>query len=363
MIKCKNKDLTPLLGFLLRAIQQAPSADNSQPWHCFWDGKVLFLVYDSNRAGNGVFGPESQATLLAIGGVIEHIKQAAKSINILLSIDLTPTTFRGEHCYCQITVDEKVELPPGIDSNDFAFLNRHTNRLGFKSGSISKDIIEKVSGESEQQAKAAIFNDRKQIMQIAGLVFNASKVRFQTKTLHEWLSGSLRFGDEGEIVGDGLDINTIDLPPGGKAFMRFIRPWKVMSFLNSFGVYWVMAKIDSMPVAQAPVVVAVTSPSTYIGAIEAGQLISRIWIDLNEKGIAVHPYYVISDQLQRYEGDLVADDLVRTVDSLVKETKTFFGLNDGETLQILLRIGYPKKQPVCSKRLPMEMIFTDVSTE
>lgn len=361
MTTCKNKDLT--LSVLLKAIQQAPSADNSQPWHCFWDGKALFLVYDSSRVDGAVFGPESQATLLAMGGVIEHIKQAAESIAVSLSIDFSQETYRGAHCYCRITFDKKEKVMADADMTGFPVFKRHTNRLGFKSSPIPLDIINKINQESEQSAQASLFDNQNSIKKIAAFVFEASKVRFQTKALHEWLSGSLRFGDRNETTGDGLDINTIDLPPGGKLFMRFISPWPRMSFLNRFGVYQIMAKIDSVPIERAPAVVAVTAPSTHQGAIEAGQLISRIWIYLNEQGVAVHPYYVISDQLQRYEENLVPDHLVPKVGRLWEKVRTFFDLSGEETVQILLRIGYPEKEPVHSKRLPLEVIFTDVSSD
>lgn len=362
MTECKNKDLTPF-GVFLKVIQQAPSADNSQPWHCFWDGQSLFIVFDTKRAGGALFGVESQATLLAIGGVVENIKQAAESLNVSLSIDLTPTIYQEEHCYCRITFNGEEPLSADMDEVKLAILNRHTNRLKFKSSLIPKDVIEKISEASEQEAKAFAFDDKNEVKQIADLVFEASKVRFQTKALHEWLSGSLHFGDKGEVAGEGLDINTIDLPLGGQAFMRFIRPWKVMSFLNKFGVYQVMAKIDSMPISRAPAIVAVTAPETYQGSLEAGQLISRIWGYLNEQGIAVHPYYVVSDQLQRYKKGLVPAHMEKNVGHLVKEAETFFRLGDVKSLQILLRIGYPEKEPVFSKRLPLDVIFTDVSSD
>ncbi|MBK6602138.1 MAG: hypothetical protein IPG28_11430 [Betaproteobacteria bacterium] len=35
--------------FLVRAGQQAPSADNSQPWHFVWDGKCLSVHLDPVR--------------------------------------------------------------------------------------------------------------------------------------------------------------------------------------------------------------------------------------------------------------------------------------------------------------------------
>lgn len=54
--------------FLVTAGLQAPTADNSQPWHFSWDGSCLALSYDADRVSGLTFPSNDPATLLSVGG-------------------------------------------------------------------------------------------------------------------------------------------------------------------------------------------------------------------------------------------------------------------------------------------------------
>jgi hypothetical protein len=182
-------------------------------------------------------------------------------------------------------------------------------------------------------------------------------VRFQIQEVHEWLAKSFRFNTKPEDpYGEGLDVNTIDLPPGGRWFLRLISSWQRMHWLNKLGMYKAMAMIDSQPIGQAPALVAIVGPDSYKDNIAAGQLMNRAWIDLNAQDVAVHPYYVITDQLQRLKDNKIPEHLIRQVSTLENDTRQILRLQEGEILHMLFRIGYPSKTPVKSKRLPLQRV-------
>jgi hypothetical protein len=103
-------------------------------------------------------------------------------------------------------------------------------------------------------------------------------------------------------------------------------------------------------------VIALIGGSTPKDIIEAGRLLTRVWIDLNSRGIAVQPYYVVSDQLQRRLEGKVPPHLLCQVDKLNEQIVTQFNLSTSQRLHILLRIGYSTKDPVRSKRLPIDRV-------
>jgi hypothetical protein len=121
--------------------------------------------------------------------------------------------------------------------------------------------------------------------------------------------------------------------------------------------------IDALPVGKAPVMVAIVGPKSFRGTLAAGQLMNRAWIALNAQDIAVHPYYVVSDQLQRRQSGEVPQALSKQADAIFASAQQLFQPSCDEALHMLLRVGYPKKTPVLSKRLPLEAVCSGIKCD
>jgi len=348
--------------FLVTAALQAPLADNSQPWHFTWDGTYLDLSYDTDRVSGLTFRADDPATLLSVGGVIENLTQVAGYLGLCIQHEeMSETDLRvGTYFRLRLEPKELAELPR--DCDDLPLFHRHTNRLPFKHSPLPDDITAWMTNGQELDARASLITNQEEIRGIAGLVRSASEIRFQTREVHDWLAKSLRFSPREVKCGDGLDVETLDLPPGGGLFLKFISDWRRMAFLNRFGIFRMLSMIDSAPVGKAPALVAISSPTGAVQVVAAGQLLTRIWTRLNAEGIAVHPYYVIPDQLQRLRQSRIPDYLVNQARNLEYQGDRTFGLKENSMeLRMLLRIGYPKKKPVRSRRLPLDTVFTDIS--
>lgn len=88
--------------------------------------------------------------------------------------------------------------------------------------------------------------------------------------------------------------------------------------------------------------------------LAAGRLLERLWIKLNEEGIAVHPYFVLADQLYRLRTGLISKQFQAPVTQLAGRVSEFLG-SGNETVYMLLRVGIAKiNNPVRSRRLPAE---------
>ncbi len=349
---------------LASAAAASPSADNSQPFRYRWDGRRLHLRYDHHRVGGKTFAPGDPATLLSAGCAIGNILQLGDGIGIPpLSWQLPEKGFdEGDYGYADLpSLDEP---GPGFDKVAHPLFDRHTNRFPFRKQRIPEPLKEWITAEREEAASACVIDTADGIREAATLVRSASEIRFQIREAHEWLARSLRFSPADAARGDGLDIRTLALPPGGAWFLRTVSDWRRMAFLNRFGVYRALAITDAGPVARAPALVAITSPPSGRQIIAAGRLLVRIWTRLNSEGIAVHPYYVISDQLVRLDQGRMPEHLIDRARMLEQRaSRAFPGGGGGERIRMLLRIGYPTRKPPRSRRLPLELVFTDQPAE
>ena len=250
------------IKILLRAARAAPSADNSQPW-CFSLGERMFSVaFDSERAGDCFFGPTSPATLLAVGGLLENIRETARVLGIDVQIeDLIDSPTVG-FPYLKVHLRQPFKEPI---PEDLAVFARHTNRFAFHSHAIDSGILQLISSLQEAPARLCVISDTDQIKKISKLVTTASEIRFQIREIHLWLMRSLRFSEDEVAKGDGLDINTLSLPPGGIVLLRFLSDWKRMEAFNRFGAYKFMAREEAKLINKAPALVAVIAPRKIVG--------------------------------------------------------------------------------------------------
>ena len=88
---------------------------------------------------------------------------------------------------------------------------------------------------------------------------------------------------------------------------------------------------------------------------------TRLWTNLNLQGIAVHPYYVVTDQINRLREGTVAAGFESQIAGVNEHMCRLLELQPAETLHMILRVGYPKAQPLRSRRLPLEAVFIDSS--
>jgi len=334
----------------------APSADNSQPWTFNWDGKELTVAYRQCNQEHSVFSAGSHATLLSAGSAVELIDSAlaANSVSADWRWPSNPTI---GHPYVSVQFQDS---PAGFEAPEGA-LQRHTNRFPFRRDPLPSALMGGIQQMHEGGNRVVPVTDKERKTRIISLDRICSEARFCTRELLEWLTDSLRYTPREVEVGDGLDVRTLALPPGGSLFMRFISDWRRMRFLNRLGVYKIIAISEVSLLPAAPALICIAGPSGTRGAIDAGRLMTRLWMHLNLNGIAVHPYYVVTDQINRLHEGKVAAGFASKIGEVEKQTRELLKLKPAEMLHILLRVGYPKTQPLRSRRLPLDALFVDNS--
>ena len=347
--------LSELARFLVEAAHRAPSADNNQPWHFHVDRDRLTIRFDQARCGTHGFGPNAHATLIAMGAVIENVIQAAEAAQLEISCDMASGNFAESH-YFQAQFDPVAALP--AEARQHPIFSRYTNRAPYKQEPLPEDLQVLISSMAESSAQVMLLTQPEEIREVARIIELASRVRFQTREIHEWLGDSLRFTHKDVERGDGLDVATLELPPGGGLLLQLTKDWQRMALLNRVGAYKLFAAIEAAAIRKAPAMLVITGAEGAAEAVAAGRLMERVWLALNGEGVAVQPYYVVPDQLQRVRLNAVPRQLIDSVTQVSESVAEVLGASD-LLPHMMLRVGYPKRDVTRSLRLPLESVCTE----
>ena len=345
-------DLPPRVALLIRAGQAAPSADNSQPWSFCWDGRALTLLVDTERAESGL-GASHPATWIAIGACCENLSWAAARLG-LNGIDAAIDEALSAEPFALRIADERI-LSEGEPGDLGGLEGRHTNRLAFERAAVPLEVLAGLRSETDGGCSVLAITDRSRIAAVGDLVRTASAYRFRNRAIHEWLGANLRFTLDDVARGDGLDLDTLGLPPGGRALMRLIAPWRRMQWLNRLGAYRLLARVEATTAVQCGALLCILAPTWgRRDMMRAGRLLERVWLRLHQAGLAVHPYFVLSDQLFRLEVQDLPPEHAESIRRLAERTR---GVLDTDLRPaILLRIGRATGAVPRSRRLPIAVV-------
>ncbi|MCE1228475.1 MAG: hypothetical protein LWX11_03135 [Firmicutes bacterium] len=341
------------LGYTLAlAAQAAPTADNSQPLRFAWNGRTFVIAYHAAQGVKTLFGPSGHATLLAVGAALENVAATLEIWHLPYRIEAIDLEQGKPYFHIHVEASPSGHFQPNLSD----FNQRHTNRFPYLQAPIPSEVVKEISGLREGSSRLLVLTEKPRRHALAKLFRQASEARFLTRELHEWLVSSLRFEDGN--AQEGLDAATLHLPPGGRLFMRSIRDWRRMAFLNHFGAYKLMAMVDSRLCQGAPALVCILGSQGHLEIVEAGRLMERAWVALNAAGLAVHPYYSLNDQLNRLALGTVPKAMVAQVSRIGLELPTLLDLSEGEILHMMFRVGFPTRHCMRSRRLPLEQAYT-----
>lgn len=331
---------------LVEAGRAAPSADNSQPIGFHWNGHSLALVH----RGGGGFRADAHATRLTTGAVLENLAQAAEALELAVEFSLNEDP--------EVPVEVALPSAPdnGLLDHGHPLFSRHTNRLPTQNAPLGDDLRERLQDLSMGECRVLLLTDPQAIDTVAEAIRLASAIRFRVQATHEMLAASLRFAPQEVDRGDGLDVRTLGLPPGGAQLLRWLRPWHRMQRLNRLGLYRLFALMDRQRIQQAPALALVVGGGEVSDSISAGRIMQRFWVAACAAGLAVHPYYAIRDQFERRDGNELPGELLPEVTELEKQVAAIPGLDAGP-VHMVFRLGWPIRQPVPAKRLPLSELL------
>jgi hypothetical protein len=320
----------------------APSADNSQPWRFAVQGQALEVHYLPRQASS-LFGCDAHATLLSIGGMAHILNTCGAEIEWRDCI-------RGAPYFV-------AKLPDAQPLGANRFFERHTNRHPYKKGGVSMDSLRAIPLDTNgSTTRVDWIVDRAMIDTLAGCVGEVSYQRFRSQAQHNSLMDSLRFSEEAVAQGDGLDIATLHLPPGGAQFMRWITPWQRAQSLHRFGAARFMAKAEQSAFRTCGAVCIISAPIDDESTLHAGETAIDVWTHLNAMHLAVQPWYVLSPASFSHKldapivgNDVDAEALTQTFASVSRA----LALPKSDRVHMAFRVGVAKQNAIRARRLSL----------
>lgn len=344
---------------------RAPSAENTQPWKLDWDGEQLRVFHDRSR--QMASDVDAMLDLTGIGALIESVVLAASRQS--LRADLTfpesesqwPGNFLKE--IASIRFEDNAAEDPLAALLEFRCTTRRMDRL--------RRLTERQK-ESLQAAAAGFpgvqvdWVPDSQIPDIAALIGLGNRMRFEHVPFHDEFYSNLLFtAKDARCRRDGLDVATLQLPPGVSSVMWAMKSWRCCRIANLLGFSRAVEKQAAREVTHSGAVGLVTVQDSTTNALaNGGRALQRVWLEAARLGLAFHPTAslpVFLAHLAHTESNTLLPMHTTNAEHL---RNVFFDCFPGlrmRRLQLVFRVGYGDPPSVRTLRRPVSLRYLGAS--
>ena len=332
----------------------APSADNQHIFRVELMESAIRL-WPSDEFAATTTPLRLKLGLVSIGAVIENMRLQALALGLDCNTvwlyenrQVSPFAELKLQTAHQFVVDELAEAIP----------QRHTNRRMYRNSKLETDQVGKlnVAASSVEGVQLTWLQgaERSKALQ---LIWKAESERFLRRALHEDLFSSIRFDLPWNETADKF------LPPGAlsieapmRPMFKALRNWTLMHTLTKFGLHHVVGlRAGLIPCWQAPALGLIsTTLDAEQGAVAAGSVLERVWLQATKLGIAMQPLAascMLSLPQPFQEG--ASDDLRSTLISGWED------ISPGKLPIMVFRAGHASEPTVRTTREPIERYFID----
>lgn len=322
----------PRLDMLAYAIL-APNPHNMQPWRIRLDGDDAFTVFcDLTRLLPETDPPNRQITI-GFGCFLELVRQAAAEKGYRAEISAFPegepfpTLDERPVAQVILTSDDTVQRDPLFSE----VLSRRTNRLPYDTArEVSENDLSAIAGVASPSVNAEVFAGAERISALRTLTTEAWRTEWNTPQARRESIAVTRIGKkEINAAPYGLALTGALMEALNKADIltreKMDDP-KTTAFEQSLLFY---EKACETAMAYA---VIKTAANTRRDQLETGRTWVRMQLAANAAGVAFHP---LSQALQEFP------EMAPHYD----EAHRLLGAKAGETVQMLVRLGYAKDVP------------------
>ena len=355
-----KNDIIPdeVIRYLVTMGTCACSADNCQPWDFIWDGKTLFLLKDPDRTGF-FYDVNHESTYITFGAVIENISIAVTHYGLKTDIKLLPSK-ENQNLIAEIkflhTDIDKDPLYPFI-------LHRCVNRKPYMKKKIEPDVIQKLKDVVSETTGADMIwidgKDDKRIMR--NITYNADRILFEDKRLHEGLFRWIRIKKEDVSKKDGMNPDVLELSWFQKQAFPILANWRVLSWLNKIGMSRAPGINSIILLKQSPAYCLLTmnnrNPSAYING---GRMMERFWIKANALGLSLQPMAGFIFLLNHYYHDAArqfSDTHRRMIEKMYKSYQGIVSDATDRVPLMFFRLGYATQPKSRSPRRDIDEVL------
>ncbi|MCX7359847.1 MAG: nitroreductase family protein [Alphaproteobacteria bacterium] len=327
----------------------APNPHNTQPWLVELDDADGMTLYCDLDRRIPFTDPLDRQITIGHGCFLELYRMAAGLRNYWPSIEFfpegEPTPRLDARAVARVTLGPQ-QAQPNTDPSTLQIVNRHTNRNPYETrvptAEALDELVNGVVGMGEEYTGGVYWtNDEARVAQGRDLVWRGWDREQRTEGAAAETFGWLRFGRR-EIAEhrDGLGMSGMGIEifkmlgqlnreqlidPDSSANKTAAKNWREMA-MTSPAFLWITSNGDT--------------PSM---RLNAGRAYARLALAAQDMGLAIHPW---SQTLEEYEE--MAD--------LRAEMREFLAPPEGETVQMLVRIGYAEQVAPSARRDAQDFI-------
>ena len=350
-------DLSLTYEAMIQAAVAAPSPDNNQPWLFRVTAEGLQVFLDHSRSLPSDVA--SMFDLTALGAAVENAVIAAAEQGQTAEVQwsgeqgLTPGV---DHPIAII----KLRAGGTRDALFSAITKRCTNRKMYASQPLEPSVLQEV------QAACACFPEvqvdwlvtRSEKQQFGKLIAMTDLLRFQHRPFHEELFRQLRFRpSEAEATADGLDVRTLELPPGVGSALHILRNWNTMQLIHNLRLTSLLTIPAKISVQRSGAIVVLSVPtSSAENFLMGGRAIQRLWLAGAAMGLAMHPMGSLPIFLLQ---DNPKPAFRATIEKARKGVSSLLPSVAGRVIQLALRVGTSAPPSQRSLRRPADQVILE----
>jgi hypothetical protein len=347
---------------LIEAAVLAPTPDNNQPWRFAVRDERLSLYLDPTRTLPS--DVNSMFDLVGLGAAIENACIAARQGGYEPKVEFAD-------CPAELLKDPLrpvasiTFLPGGRPDPLYPCLaTRFTCRRLYSTKPVPMQSLDQMAETAQQSGPVRVdwVTDRSQITEMASLLAASDLIRFQYEPFHNELFRQLRFTvQEAEQTRDGLDVRTLDLPPGVAWLLRKLQPWKRMHKVHQLGLGRLLTMPSALAVRRSGALglLSVDQPKTE-SFLCGGMAFERLWLTATALKLALQPLGsmpIFLAHWQQLGGSRLPAKHIARVEYLYDRLRSLLPQLSGGVLQIMFRVGQSAPSKFRSLRRRAEDVY------
>ncbi len=170
---------------------------------------------------------------------------------------------------------------------------RSTNRKIAQRQLIDAQVLQELKYKTTSIPGAGLqfIEEISALHEVAEIVASAERIRMMDKNGHHEFVAETRWTlTEAELSKNGIDMHSIDLPPGQIAALQMAKSWNAIRYLNTWGKGKGLERYPYHLTMGSSAVGLLTMPSSSPDDFfSGGRAMERIWLQATKMNIAFHP--------------------------------------------------------------------------
>ena len=337
---------------ILKMAVNAPSGDNSQPWR-FEVSNDEIKVFNVPEKDTSLYNYNQNASLIALGGLVENIKIALSRYGYISSIDLLP-----EGSGSNLVAVLSLEMSKRFNDPLYSYIQeRVSNRKVYKIEVLSVDHKRELlkTGSSLADISIKLVDDREEIEKLANAVSVNERIVLENKQLHSFLFSHITWSEKEDRNKKGFFIKTLELKGPQILTFKLLRHWKILKILNKIGVSVLVSRENAKLYKQSSAFIAIiANDDSSVSFLKSGMLMQKFWLTATKLRLGVQPVTGVLFLHHRIKiGDReLHNKHITLVESAYSKIDSIFGAN-GKPITMMFRVGYADRASFkCLRREP-----------